>query len=82
MSEEKCQRCGDDGPDLRTLWMACLYDMSEMGLPFAQREKFFYTLFVCKDCRSDWMQSIKHWFNKKPVIRTYVEREQWRVCDD
>lgn len=35
--EHSCQRCGDGpDPDLRTLWMACLYEMNELGLPFEQ----------------------------------------------
>lgn len=33
---EKCARCGDVGEDRRTLWMACLYDMSELKVPFEQ----------------------------------------------
>jgi len=40
MSEDtyKCQRCGDDSDDLRTLWHACLYDMNELNVPFRQRQ--------------------------------------------
>jgi hypothetical protein len=26
----------------------------------------FFTLSVCKDCRSDWMHAIQKWFNEKP----------------
>jgi len=33
---DRCQRCGEDGQDRRTLWMACLYAMHEMGLPFEE----------------------------------------------
>ncbi len=33
MSGERCQRCGVVSPDLRTLWMACFYQMEELGLP-------------------------------------------------
>lgn len=33
---ETCQRCGDHGEDRRTLWMSCLYQMDELGLPFDQ----------------------------------------------
>jgi len=33
---EKCDRCGVLGVDRRTLWMACLYAMGELGLPFEQ----------------------------------------------
>jgi len=73
MTEEKCQRCGDDEDDLRTLWHACLYAMNEMDLPFKEQllmlhvdasniTNNFYTLRVCKKCRSDWMIAIKNWF--------------------
>lgn len=36
LSDESCQRCGETGRDRRTLWMACLYAMEELGLPFEQ----------------------------------------------
>lgn len=36
--DEACARCGDGPHDLRTLWMACLYDMGELPLPFKQVE--------------------------------------------
>src|SRR6478609_9095715 len=61
----KCQRCGEDGNDKRTLWMSCLYDMSELDVPFAldnTGSRNFFTLVVCKDCRADWMQAIQDWF--------------------
>ena len=77
MGTEICQRCKEEGEDRRTLWMACLYQMNELGLPFQmqtmrwdvphQLGKYnsdFYTLRVCKDCRSDWMESIQAWFNR------------------
>lgn len=31
---ELCQRCGEKGEDRRTLWMACFYEMMELGIPF------------------------------------------------
>jgi hypothetical protein len=31
---KKCDRCGVIGQDRRTLYMACLYEMSELGVPF------------------------------------------------
>lgn len=37
---EKCQRCGEEGEDRRTLVMACFYKMSELGLPFKMEEVF------------------------------------------
>lgn len=35
--DEKCQRCGEVGEDRRTLWMACFYEMQELGLPFTRK---------------------------------------------
>ncbi len=67
---EICQRCKGFGSDRRTLWMACFYEMKELGLPFEKlfiAERDFYTLRVCKSCRADWMSSIREWFNA-PII--------------
>lgn len=33
---EECQRCKEVGEDRRTLWMACFYEMNELGLPFEE----------------------------------------------
>ena len=67
MSEpEPCQRCGEVDHDRRTLWMACFYEMKELGLPFLEIEesgRHFYTLRVCKECRGTWMRYIQSWFN-------------------
>ncbi len=71
---EICQKCKEAGADRRTLWMACFYDMGELGIPFEKDSLFptsdprddaidFYTLRVCKDCRSDWMRAIQYWWN-------------------
>jgi hypothetical protein len=108
--EEKCQRCGEEGEDRRTLWMACFYAMEELQIPFGEtvlfhakteeleparepvavetsrKEKIvlqsgtmrssgeltpqhLYTLRVCKDCRADWLDTIRSWF-------TTVNRKQ------
>lgn len=107
---EKCVRCGEVGEDRRTLWMACFYEMAELGLPFDEvrvrgttheldhverkplfeggpsfrtpvyreepdgpaRDHHFYTLRVCKSCRSDWMQAIKSWHESAPDARKSV----------
>jgi len=78
---ELCQRCKEEGDDRRTLWMACFYDMDELKIPFDKEAmldkeqknisniptgRTFYTLRVCKDCRSDWMRSILYWWNTIP----------------
>lgn len=69
---EICQRCNEEDEDRRTLWMGCFYDMSELEIPFNEiriphptygHSLPFFTLLVCKNCRSDWMNSIKEWFN-------------------
>lgn len=104
---DKCERCGVLGQDRRTLWMACLYEMRELGVPFKlvafrgailetsnEKEKMpwgevdkftntyrshdedydkqlypFYTLRVCKGCRSEWMKTIQKWF-RDPISET------------
>lgn len=79
---EKCIRCGNAGVDRRTLWMACLYDMSELDVPFEKNHlysiscadngcgkiqpKEMFTLRVCKRCRSEWMDAIQRWFHADP----------------
>lgn len=37
---ERCQRCGVEEEDLRTLWSACFYALEELGLPFSQEVLF------------------------------------------
>ena len=129
---DKCQRCGVEDPDCRTLWMSCMYAMNELGLPFdhiaihgirldkvgeemlptfkLKVPKFetveeasktrtptdiqFFTLRVCKDCRSEWMGYITSWFDsKKPAscgsgifIRRHgasveVTEEEWEALN-
>ncbi len=68
---EQCQRCKEVDEDRRSLWMACFYEMDELHLPFDKKKMKdadetlyqFYTLRVCKNCRSDWMKSIQCWFH-------------------
>ena len=70
MEKDTCQRCGEtNDPDTRSLFMACFYEMQELGLPFEEiksGERKFYVLEVCKDCRGDWMGAIKTWFQNPP----------------
>lgn len=97
IESEACIRCGDPGPDLRTLVMECMYDMSELNMPLeygafegkyrefdksemshisgtmlptfkpatAKEDRIFkfFTLRVCKMCRSTWMTAIEEWYN-------------------
>lgn len=41
---EQCDRCKSEGHDRRTLWMACFYDMKELGLPFKEKVLFHANL--------------------------------------
>jgi len=36
-----CQRCGEDGEDRRTIWMACFYEMNELDIPFETKILFY-----------------------------------------
>jgi hypothetical protein len=79
---EPCARCKEVDEDRRTLWMACFYEMDELGLPFEKqtminpdahewnKKQNFYLMRVCKQSRADWMAAIKKWFHD------YVPREQ------
>lgn len=70
-----CDRCAVDATgELRTLWMSCFYNMSELKIPFKSIDinnvaenpvtsiKRYYTLRVCKECRASWLRSIETWF--------------------
>ena|SRR3990167_634529 len=51
MSEDgrgECQRCGEVDYDRRTLWMACFYQMGELGLPFEEEALFHAKLEECE----------------------------------
>lgn len=37
--------------------------------PAGAYERSIYSLRVCKECRSQWMGAIKHWFNTVPTKR-------------
>jgi len=63
---EQCVRCGEIENDRRTLRMSCLYEMSEMKIPFKEVQHpdraNEFTLRVCKKCRGEWMKAIEAWF--------------------
>lgn len=61
MSKETCARCGDQDYDRRTLAVRCFYALEETGIPF-DKDGDDYTLRICKDCRADFMASMKAWF--------------------
>ncbi len=76
---ERCDRCKEVDDDRRHLLMSCGYAMDEIDVPFDKKslvdgeqlqryEHKFFSLTVCKSCRSDWMHAIEDWFNN------YVEK--------
>lgn len=65
VADEHCARCGIEDPDLRTLRMACLYQMDELSIPL-KKDGGYYTLKVCKPCRADWLYAIEAWY-KTPI---------------
>lgn len=34
----------------------------------------FYTLVICKDCRSKWLAAIENWFGNKPIRSARIIR--------
>ena len=69
-----CHKCSKDVKDLHKIWMLCGNDMSQLGA-FALT-KFvgieFYTIEVCEDCRSSWMEFMGLWFNA-PILSDVAE---------
>lgn len=80
---ETCQRCKEEDEDHRTVWMACFYDMDKLGLPLdkiiieeegtqSSRHRInreFFTIRICKNCRSDYLHAIQAWFNAPKTNR-------------
>ena len=63
--------------------MSCGYDMEELGIQFiskhigfnvegAVKPQAFYTIEVCQNCRSLWLEAVKHWFEKPVKILSDV----------
>lgn len=66
-----CPRCSsrDDIGDLRTLSIACLYDLKETNVPWQEVEKATHMIRVCKGCRADFIGAIRAWYSAKPKQR-------------
>lgn len=79
---EQCQKCGEFGEDRRSLLMSCLYEMSELNVPYERIEingRKFYMLRVCKDCRGDWLIAIEAWFNDNHTSVGYLNNATIKV---
>lgn len=57
--------------------------MEELNIPFTKLEAIFqdapdsYALTVCKNCRADWMQAIKTWFESPPAKKPSCGSRVW-----
>jgi hypothetical protein len=65
MEMETCQRCGEDGFDRRTLRIECLYNLSELDIPWKDREPSRndgYRVRICKECRASFLRTLETWW--------------------
>lgn len=68
---ETCQRCGEYGEDRRTLRIECLYQLSELDIPWRDREPSRadgYRVVICKECRASFLRTLEEWW-KSPESR-------------
>lgn len=66
--EKQCQRCKEWGQDRRVLYLSSFWQLTDLGLPFEVRDISdppirIYCLTICKDCRTEWHQALRGWFN-------------------
>jgi hypothetical protein len=68
-----CQKCGKKEYPLREVLISCQYDLDNLDIPFITKEvgfykndqpkpHFFFSLNICVECRSLFMEAIKNWF--------------------
>ncbi len=58
---DKCQICGQESQDLRTLRLSYLYQISEINPTFEMDSNGFYRITTCKDCRGEFLGMLGHW---------------------
>jgi len=62
----KCEICGTEGDDRRTLHISCLYNLVEVSSLFKQdTETKMYRVTMCKGCRVRLLQHLKTWIEEK-----------------
>ena len=61
MSHEKCQICGVDGPDLRTLKLSYFYQLDEISDKFQLDADGNFQITTCKQCRGDFLHLTGKW---------------------
>lgn len=79
---DTCALCAaPDGPDLRTLRIGCLYDLSEVSDLFqpvlaqidrVEKQQTLWTMKICKDCRGDFMGVLRQFIDTQ--MATMVDR--------
>jgi hypothetical protein len=66
--EVKCPRCKEYelSGELRTLSIGCGYNMSELEISeFIPEGNGYYSVGICKSCRSTFLNNFCSWFNKE-----------------
>lgn len=77
LDADKCQLCGAEGPDKRTLLMSCFYALEEAVPEFIDLTDTnllvdnlgFYYLRICKTCRGDLLGRLKQWGDERRARR-------------
>lgn len=64
---ELCARCGEPGPDRRTIEIDCFYDLSEVSsklkLVGSSTSANAYRVRVCKECRGQFMEMLRNFLD-------------------
>jgi len=62
---DKCEICGTEGDDRRTLHIGCMWNMVEVSTLFTEnQETKMYELVMCKGCRARLLQHVKTWIEE------------------
>lgn len=69
LDEDLCQLCHAHGPDKRSLFVGCFYDVKEVvpefielrETPIADRHQNEFYLRICKSCRASFLQFLHKW---------------------
>ena len=78
VEQDKCMACGAEGPDKRSLYVSCFYDMKEAIPDFIALKmdgKHFFYLRICKACRAALLQMFEDWW-KDCVLRGGLDLDE------
>jgi hypothetical protein len=59
---DKCQICGEESPDLRTLKIDYFYQLDEVSPKFKRENNSrLFSIKTCKNCRGEFLAMLGHW---------------------